>query len=1081
MAYVIVQHLDPSHKSILPEILSRITNIPVNEITDNIHIAPDNIYVIPPNKTLISTDGILKLTNRDKKIQNLPIDVFFTSLAEVHQSLAVGVVLSGTASDGTLGLRAIKAHGGITFAQDQQSAAYGDMPKNAVNADVVDFVLPPEKIPEKLLEIIHAYKESKKEEQLPKGKDDEAVFKQILLILRQHSGVNFTYYKQTTIRRRIARRMVIHKDEKLKDYLKFLRKNKIEQEALFHDMLIPVTAFFRDPKIFETISEKVFPAIFKNKPVGEPIRIWVAGCSTGEEAYSLAILINEFLGEKMSEKQIQIFASDISETAISKARRGIYNKVELENVPPTLLKNYFSKSNGGFQLNRQIRDMCVFAVHNFLKDPPFSKMDLISCRNVLIYMETFLQTKALTTFHYALKGSGFLLLGKSEATSPVSDLFMPFAKNDKIYSRKSASGNFIPIATERKEEELEKRDKKTRQSEVFQTDFRKSAETLLLSKYTPASVIVNEQMDIVHIHGNTSPFLEPSQGKPTFNLMKMAREGLGFELRNTLHKAKTSQTNVLREGILIDINEKPHLVSIEIIPLLNTVEPYFLILFHKTLLPEKREKDGNESAGKSDLKEAKNRNMQLEKELGQTREDMRSITEDQEAANEELQSANEELLSNGEELQSLNEELETSKEEMQSTNEELVIVNQELRDKQEQLNASRLYSETIVANVREPLVILDKAICIKTANDSFYKKFNLGPDETEGKSLFEIANHLFVIDGLSSKLEKILQMKSRLDDYEIIVHFSPVGERILLLNARQIIYERDKEQLILLAIEDITERKVAERQMKTFSEKLEAMVKERTSELEQANLQLKQFAHTASHDFQEPMRKITMFSKILQKKQNEGKPEEVKEYLSKIEGAAVRMTKLIKDMLDFSSIKSHKQLFEKTSLNEIIKNILFDFELLIAEKKAQITCDNLPQIEAVPFQMNQLFYDLIFNALKFSKPHVASVIHISSRKITREEIKLHPYLNQKLRYYELIVKDNGIGFEQKYAKQIFVMFQRLNTGPVYAGTGIGLALCKKIVDNYHGEIFAEGRENKGATFHVILPVQQPKHEIKVRK
>jgi two-component system CheB/CheR fusion protein len=847
MAYVLVQHLDPSHESILSEILSRVTKIPVNEIIEDIHLAPDNIYVIPANKTLISTDGVLKLTPRDGKIRNLPIDVFFISLAEVHQSLAVGVVLSGTASDGTLGLKAIKEHGGISFAQDQESAAYGSMPQNAVDAGVVDFILPPEKIPAQLLQINGTYKTShafKEEEQLPK--DDENIFKQILSLLHQRSSVDFTYYKQTTLRRRIARRMALNKTEKLSAYLNFLRKSKPEQDFLFQDVLIPVTSFFRDPKTFQTLCDIVFPVLFKNKLAGEHIRIWIAGCSTGEEAYSLAICLHEYLAEKLFYTRIQIFASDISETAIRKARAGIYSKADVEMLSDARLKNYFIKTDGGYEVSKLIRDMCVFASHNFLKDPPFAKIDLISCRNVLIYMDTFLQKKALTTFHYALKENGFLLLGKSETTSPASELFTPFTKQDKIYSRKLVPGRFIHIATEQKEKKLATKNlpasrilltaqaaKNTAKQEAVQSDFRKSAETILLSKYTPAGVIVNEQMDIVHIHGTITPFLEPPTGKPTFNLLKMAREGLAFELRNTLHKAKNSKAIVIKEGIPVKTNGKQSLVTIEIIPLSKTVEPHFLILFNKISLPllVSVEKSKSASASQKIKKdEARQRIQHLEKELSQTREDMRSITEDHEAANEELQSANEELQSSNEEMQSLNEEmqslneeLETSKEELQSTNEELIIVNHELLDKQEQLNAARLYAENIITTIREPLIVLDKALRIKTANASFYKKFNIGEQETVRKLFYEIRDHQWDNHLLRSMLEKILPQRTLLIDYEIIIDLPLLGECNMLLNARQIVNEKTEEQLILLSIEDVTEKKIAEKRLQESEAKFKRL------------------------------------------------------------------------------------------------------------------------------------------------------------------------------------------------------------------------------------------------------------------
>jgi two-component system CheB/CheR fusion protein len=1088
MAYVLVQHLDPSHESFLPEILQRVTKIPVFEITEDIHLAPDNIYIIPANKILISTDGVLQLSPRNKKTINYSIDIFFTSLAEVHKEFAVGVVLSGTGSDGTQGLKAIKEHGGTSIVQDKESAAYDSMPQSAIQAGVVDFILAPEKIPAQLLQINSAFKTSqdyKVEKQL--AKDDDDIFKQIILLLRQRSGVDFAYYKQQTLRRRIARRSAIVKKKNITRYLEFLSSNTAEQDALFQDVLIPVTSFFRDPTTFQALTETVFPSFLKNNNDDAPIRIWIAGCSTGEEAYSIAICLDEFLGEKVHNKKIQIFASDISEKAIKKARAGIYTKADVEILSASRLENYFTKNGDGYEVSKHIRDMCVIAPHNFLKDPPFAKMDLISCRNVLIYMDTFLQKKAFANFHYALKETGFLLLGKSETVGVSSDLFTQVEKNEKIYSRKPTPGRFTHVTTERKEERMTTKGKAVTKMEVKQTDFRKSAEAIMIFR-SPASVIVNEQLDIVHIHGDITPFLQVPQGKPTHNLVKMAREGLGFELRNAIHKASKEQIAITKLDIPVKTNatmngevgqEQQSLVAIEIIPLTDTVERHYLIRFEKTVIPaHQEEKLSLSGKTKKDLPEK--RNEQLEKELAHIREDMRSIAEDMDASNEELQSANEELQSSNEEMQSLNEELETSKEELQSTNEELIIVNQELLDKQEQFNNARYYAESIVTTIREPLIVLDKKLCIKTANASFYKKFNTEEQDTEGKLFYEIQNHQWDDNLMRSLLEKILPERERLTDFEISLNFPSIGKRTLLLNAVQIINKKKSEKLILLAIEDITERKLAEQKLKTFAEELETQVKERTAalhksnqELKQSNSQLDQFAYVASHDLQEPLRKILTFSARLQDKHQDEMGTEVKYYLNKIQTASSRMRTLIQDLLNYSRLLQHEKLFSTTDLNETVRNILSDFELLIQEKKAKITIDHLPFVDAIPLQMNQLFYNLVSNALKFSKVDVPPDINIISRTLSEKEVEKYPSFNPSIPYVEIIFKDNGIGFEQQYAKQIFTIFQRLHDKETYIGTGIGLALCKKIIENHHGEIFSNSKENEGAFFHVILPLIQP--------
>ncbi len=813
IAYVLVQHLDPKHESMLPELLQKVTKIPVMEITDDIRVEPNHIYIIPSNKMMIANDGVLKLKPRPEKgrnERNLAIDLFFTSLAEVHQEFAIGVVLSGTASDGTQGLKAIKDHGGITFAQDEESAEYEGMPHSAALAGVVDFILPPEKMPKKLLEVISKTVITDDEIQnIPQ--QQENVFKQILSLLTIRMGVDFTYYKQTTIRRRIFRRMVVNKNEEPGEYLKFLRANIQEQDLLYQDLLIPVTSFFRDKKTFDNLSTLVFPSILKNKTPGEITRIWVAGCSTGQEVYSIAICLKEFLGDQ--HERIQIFGTDLSEPAIVKARNGLYEKIETATVSPERLQKFFTKSNGSYQVNKSIRDMCVFAHHNFLKDPPFGKMDVISCRNVLIYMEPYLQKRALTTFHYALNTKGFLLLGTSETTAGVSDLFEAATKTDKLFTRKNVPGKFIKVASQRSEQVLNRLLPNGSKNEIIRTDFQKTADDILLTKYTPAGVVVNETLDILHFRGNTTNYLEQAPGKPSHNLLMMAKPGLAFELRNILHKAKAKKITVVKENIPVDVNGAIRNISLEAIPLPNTVEPFYLILFHDNDLNNSNAQADSAAISKKKTNFARTKNdekdlriRQLEEELLQVREDMRSITEEQEAANEELQSANEELLSSSEELQSLNEELETSKEELQSTNEELTVLNHELINLNEQVTDARNYSESIVATLYQPLLVLDKNLRVKTANQAFYKTFKVNEQETEGVLIYDLGNRQWNIPELRTLLEEILPQKKQITDYKVTHNFLSIGERIILLSGLELTREKKEEKLILLSIEDITDK-----------------------------------------------------------------------------------------------------------------------------------------------------------------------------------------------------------------------------------------------------------------------------------
>jgi two-component system CheB/CheR fusion protein len=820
IAYILVQHLHPDHSSALPEILQRETRIPVNEISDNVKVKPDQVYIIPANKMLVANDGVLKLSPRPKDHKNMPIDIFFSSLAEVHQSHAIGVVLSGNGADGTSGLKEIKDHGGVTFAQDLASAAYDAMPESAIKAGVVDFILSPEEMPQELLKLNNTYKILPSyEHAIPKEPTEEERFKQILSLLRMNKGVDFTYYKQTTIRRRILRRMVILKLERIADYQAYLKQNKPEQDTLFQDMLIPVTSFFRDPKIFENLCNTVLPELIKDKSPVNSLRIWVAGCSIGKEAYSIGMCIHEYLSDKMSNTRIQIFATDISEKSIARARTGIYDKSEMEGVSEERIKQFFTKTNGSYQVKKTIRDMCVFATHNFLKDPPFAKIDLVSCRNVLIYLEPFLQKKAFAIFHYALNQKGYLWLGKSETTGSSSEYFLAFGIKDKLYTRKSFPGRFLNVASERNEETIVKKDYGVRPHERKNDDFQKDADDILLSKYTPPGVIVNEQYDIVQFRGSTGDFLEPSPGRASLNVLKMAREGLSFELRNGLQKSKITRLPFIKQNISIDNGKK--LIDIEIVPLLNSIELYFLILF-KDISSGKLNVSSPVSA--DNAKTEKDARIQhLEKDISQVREDMRSITEGQEAANEELQSANEELLSGSEELQSLNEELETSKEELQSTNEELITVNQELFDRNEQFNEARLYAEAIVSTVHEPLIVIGNDFKIKSANKSFYKNFQLNEEETIGNVLFDLQNNGWNIPGLRSQLLKIQEENEKFIEWELTYSFPAIGMRTICFNA-QPVQKENGENWILLAIDDISIRKEIEKVEKKSSDDLKKIL-----------------------------------------------------------------------------------------------------------------------------------------------------------------------------------------------------------------------------------------------------------------
>lgn len=1077
MAFILVQHLHPDHKSSLGEILQRDTDIPISVITDKIKVEPDHIYVIPSNKLVVANDGLLELSDRPKNEKNMPIDIFFTSLAEVHQSHAIGVVLSGYGTDGTIGLKSIRDAGGLTIAEDPSSAAYDVMPASAINEDVVDFILPAEDIPKKLLSLRDTLGTFTGEEHAAKTVSDEETFKQILSLLRVRKAVDFTYYKQTTIRRRILRRMLLIKLLTLQEYLDHLKNNKTEQDMLFQDLLIPVTEFFRDPAVFDSLSIEVLPHITDKKSIANPLRIWIAGCSTGQEAYSYGICLQEYLGDRLADIKLQIFATDLSSKAITYARAGVYSKKELEGVSESRLQTFFYRTDGHYQIIKSIRDMFIFSPHNFLKDPPFANLDMVSCRNVLIYLEPFLQKKAFNTFHYSLREKGILILGKSETVGTNAELFSGLRKNDKIYQKKAylMSPTVLSVQRIKDLEVFKPMDKPI----ITKDNFQKTVDEILLSEYTPAGVVVNEQLEIVQFRGSTGKFLEPSPGRASLNILKMAKEGLSFEIRNAVHKLKPGIDKVSKKGIVL---RKANMVAdIEVLPLPDMIEPHYLILFREAVVTlDPTSGTPPDGGAQFDLND---RILALEKELAQAREDMRSITEDQEASNEELQSANEELLSGSEELQSLNEELESSKEELQSTNEELITVNQELFDRTELYNKARLYAEGIVSTIHEPLLVLDTDLKIVTANNAFFKSFGASEEDVYGVHLYSLQDGIWATDLIKRNIARLKKNEAMVLDWEDALILPQRGKRILSLNA-QPVFRGTGELLYLLAIEDITIKKEAEEKSIRFSQDLEHQVTERTNSLKEMNIELthsnknlEQFASIASHDLQEPLRKIQTFGKLLHVRHPNELSPDAKELIDKIIYSSERMGVLIKDVLSFYRMSHPDTAFRETNLDHLMTNVLQDFDLLIAEKKAEVKIENLPTLEAIPLQMNQLFYNLMSNSLKFCRAEQIPKIEVSSRRLSSDDVKDYADLNEATTYFEIQFRDNGIGFEQEYATQIFLIFQRLNTLAGYEGTGIGLALCEKIVNNHHGLIRAQGKENEGATFYVILPEKQPVQQI----
>jgi len=724
LAFVVIQHLDPTRVDIMPELLQRITTMKVLQANDGIKVKPNCIYVIPPNKSMSLLNGALHLfAPVELRGLRLPIDIFFRSLADDRQEKSIGIILSGMGSDGSLGMKAIKEKNGTTLVQDPASAKYDSMPRSAIEAASADIVAPADKLPAKLiafLKIIPVVNTDSNLESKNKSNLDK-----IIILLREQSGHDFSLYKKNTLFRRVERRMGIHKIDKIQNYVCFLQENPKETEILFKELLIGVTSFFRDTAVWERLKENVLPDLMNELPDGHVLRAWVAACSTGEEAYSLAIVFKEALEKINKHKKLtlQIFATDLDHDAIDKARKGSFSKKIADDVSPERISGFFTVEAEGYRVKNAIREMVVFASQNVIKDPPFTKLDILTCRNMLIYMEPELQKKLMALFNYSLNPGGIMLLGTAETLGSHNDGFKELDAKLKIYKRSPIimPPGLIDFPSSFYQNKAMKTEKKT--SPKIVENIQTLADQILLQRFAPASVMVNDQGDILYITGRTGKYLEPVAGKANWNIYAMAREGLDHELPGALRKAMQNFDAVIVRNIKIGTNGGTHFVDITVqrIENPNSIRGMIMIVFtdvstvveHDVANPKKRQRS---STG---------RQKELEIELKRSNEETQSIREEMQTSQEELKSTNEELQSTNEELQSTNEELTTSKEEMQSLNEELQTVNIELQSKVSDFVRANDDMKNLLNSTEVATLFLDKDLNIRRFTDQVIKIFKL--------------------------------------------------------------------------------------------------------------------------------------------------------------------------------------------------------------------------------------------------------------------------------------------------------------------------------------------------------------------
>ena len=810
MAFVIIMHFDPSSKSVMVEILKRYTKMEVHQAEDGMKMEPNSVYIIPPNKDMATLHGTLQLLEPtvSRGIRH-PIDFFFRSLSEDFKEKAICIILSGTGTEGTLGLKALKGEGGMVMVQDVESAAYDGMPASAIATGFADYILPPEKMPEQLLNYVkQPYIKGKRKIALS---EQVAPLQKIFVLVRDRTGHDFSLYKESTINRRIERRMNVHQIEKLTDYVRYLSENPSEIDILFKELLIGVTSFFRDPQAYESLIKKVLPDMFKNKTSAMPVRIWVSACSTGEEAYSMAIIFKEYLDEIKSDIKVQIFATDVDKDAIETARAGVYPASIAVDVSQERLMRFFMKAEDSYRVKKEVREMVTFALQSLIKDPPFSTLDMASCRNILIYLSPVLQKRVISTLHYSLKKDGILFLGNSETIGEFTDLFSVDDRKWRIYKSKGGSHVLMGDFTHIGQAGVFVKIKESAKS--VETSFGGQIEKMLLENYAPSCVIINEKEDILYFHGKTGKYLEPAPGKAGFKILEMAREGLKHELNVAIRKSIAQKKEVTFKELNVKTNGSFQTVNLIVRPLVKPdMQGLIMVIFED--VPAKPSKP----VKKTHTKQETNKYVaDMELELKSTRENLQTTIEEMETSNEELQSTNEEFQAANEELQSANEELETSREELQSVNEELMTLNAEHQTKIEENLRSINDMNNMLTSTEIATVFLDNDLCIKGFTPAATKIINLKQTDI-GRQLNDFSYNIIyenLFDDVSGVLNTLVFRETEVPDKN--------GNRYLM----RILPYRTTENVIdgaVVTFIDITERKQAEKKEHDAKIFLEAIV-----------------------------------------------------------------------------------------------------------------------------------------------------------------------------------------------------------------------------------------------------------------
>ncbi len=1057
LAYLIVSHMDPRHESHLAEVLARRTAVPMR-VGDEQDIEPDHAYVIPPDTVMTVAGNRIKLSARSHAGgRHLPVDALFVSLAQQRPGKAVGIVLSGTGSDGTEGVKEIKAAAGVTMAQEPASAAFEGMPQSAIQTGCIDRVLSPHDMAAELAKIVrHPYFVEIQDDKALASVAPEAALEKIFELLNSVYQADFTQYKPNTLQRRLQRRMALVGETQISSYLKLLQDNPLELAALYDDFLIRVTSFFREEAIYTALKQSILPALVKDRSHSDPLRIWVPACATGEEVYSLAICLMEFLGERAQDLTIQIFGTDLNEAAIEQARQGAFPESIAERVSAARLQRFFVHENRRYRVAKHIRELCVFARQNVARDPPFSRMDLVSCCNLLIYLDPGLQRRVLRHFHYALKPDGFLILGPAENADEESQYFKRSDSSHRMVYRRAlpARGSIDAVLR------ADPGKKPVNATEIAQPTFldnsqvQRKADGLLLSRFAPASILVDDRLHIVQFRGQTSPYLEHASGTASLNLHRVAHPGILLQLVPLIKAAQQSGSAVFKNDLRIETQAGQREGTVEVIPLREpaTKTSFCLILFDANSRVQKPETRLEIPESQKDA-----RIRQLEAELESLRdylhatneayeaalEESRSAQEELQSANEEFLSGNEELVTAREELQAGNEELKTANEEMLSRSRELQVTNNELVRARKEAEFHANYAESLIDTMAHPLLVLDQALCIHRANHAFYDTFLTNPGMTLNRRLFDLGDGQWNIPELRLLLDQVLTASSPVNDFRVHHEFPGIGLRSMLLHARKVPAMDHRSARLLLAFEDAT---AAE----------DRLVAARADDHRKD-----EFIAVLAHELRNPLAPIRTSVQVMSLKL---KDESMRPSLEMIDRQVTTMTRLIDDLMDISRItRGQLSLSRKpVALVDLLKNVALAHTPFMEQRGHQLVTV-LPEdeviIEGDTTRMEQVFGNLLNNAGKYTDR--GGHVELRMRVAAGEAV--------------VTVVDDGSGIAPDILPHIFDLFLQSESTRSRAegGLGIGLTLVKQIVEAHGGSVAAASAgPQRGSQFTVRLPLMQ---------